>query len=676
MRSARLGVVVAVFAACDFPTLPPLGGEMDDGPQPVALDLLAGTTDGPGSLDGPGAEARFFGPRGMAFDSQGVLYVSDQLNGTIRKIVRSTGIVSTLAGAAGLFGSADGVGAEARFSSLLLGMAVDVDHNLYVADSANQTIRKITPQGAVTTLAGSPTMNGDANATGAAARFNGPTGVAVDRGGNVYVTDHGNRLIRKITPAGVVTTLAGSASSPANADGTGAAAGFADPLYIAIGSGDILYVAEGTSHAIRKVTTAGVVTTLARDISVGTLSGVAVDANGTVYVADQASSVLGTITSTGVVTTLAGVVGMPGIADGTGAAARFIGPHDVVVGSDGTLYVIDDDTIRAVAPSSAVTTVAGIPVRPGDADGAGPTARFLTPTAVTADPAGNIYVADSNNDKIRKLTPDGAVTTLAGATRVTGSSDGPGPVARFSFPRGTALDAAGNLYIADQNNQTIRKLTPDGAVTTLAGSAGMSGTVDAMGAAARFGWLPAVATDRTGNVYVSDAGNSTIRKITPGGAVATLAGMPGVFHSADGVAAAATFERLAGIAVDADGNAYVADGRTIRKVTPDGVVTTLAGVQDAAGSDDGTGPAARFNLPLDVAVDAHGNVYVTDYYSATIRKITPAGVTTTIAGLPGVRGIALGAAARFAAPVGIAVSGDSLVITDANAVLLLRHGAQ
>jgi sugar lactone lactonase YvrE len=185
-----------------------------------------------------------------------------------------------------------------------------------------------------------------------------------------------------------------------------------------------------------------------------------------------------------------------------------------------------------------------------------------------------------------------------------------------------------------------------------------------------------VATDRTGNVYVSDRGNSTIRKITPDAAVTTLAGTPGVFHSADGVGTSATFESLEGIAVDADGNIYAADGQTIRKVTPDGVVTTLAGAQDAVGSDDGTGPAARFNLPAYLAVDAHGNVYVTDYSSATIRKITPAGVTTTIAGLAGVRGVVLGAAARFAEPNGIAVSGDSLVITDANAVLVLRHGAQ
>jgi sugar lactone lactonase YvrE len=601
--------------------------------------------------------------------------VSDQLNGTIRKIVRSTGIVSTVAGAAGLFGSTDGTGAAARFFRPR-GIAVDAVHNLYVADSGNLTIRKITPDGVVTTLAGSPKLGGATNATGAAARFSSPTGVAVDRGGNVYVTDSNNRAIRKITPDGVVTTLAGSTSSPDTADGTGAAAGFMAPSGIAVGNGDILYVAEERGRAIRKVTTAGVVTTLARDLSVGTLNGVAVDASGTVYVADQASSVIRTITSTGVMTTLAGVVGMPGIEDGTGAAARFIGPHDVVLGNDGTLYVIDDDTIRAVAPSSAVTTLAGIPVRPGDADGAGTAARFLTPTAVTVDAAGNIYVADSNNDTIRKLTPDGAATTLAGAPRVSGSADGSGPVARFSFPSGTALDATGNLYIADQSNQTIRKLTPDGVVTTLAGTAGESGSADGTGADARFSAPFVVATDRTGNVYVSDRGNSTIRKITPDAAVTTLAGTPGVFHSADGVGTSATFESLEGIAVDADGNIYAADGQTIRKVTPDGVVTTLAGAQDAVGSDDGTGPAARFNLPAYLAVDAHGNVYVTDYSSATIRKITPAGVTTTIAGLAGVRGVVLGAAARFAEPNGIAVSGDSLVITDANAVLVLRHGAQ
>jgi sugar lactone lactonase YvrE len=253
--------------------------------------------------------------------------------------------------------------------------------------------------------------------------------------------------------------------------------------------------------------------------------------------------------------------------------------------------------------------------------------------------------------------------------------DGTGGAARFNFPTGMAVDSAGNVYVADQRNETIRKITPTGVVTTLAGTAGMVGSADGTGAAARFHNPFGVAVDGVGNVYVADNGNSTIRKVTAAGIVTTVAGTAGMVGKADGIGAAARFYDPTGVAVDSAGNVYVVDqaNDTIRKISVAGVVTTLTG--SGVGSADGAGAAARFNVPTGVAVDSAGNVYVADTNNATIRKITPTGTTTTIAGTARVAGILLGAEPRFALPQHLAVIGDSIVVSDANALLLLRHGA-
>src|SRR5207245_1130651 len=256
-------------------------------------------------------------------------------------------------------------------------------------------------------------------------------------------------------------------------------------------------------------------------------------------------------------------------------------------------------------------------------------------TGVAVDGAGNIYVADSGNYTIRKVTSCGIVSTLAGLAGSIGSADGTGSDARFDFPVGVAVDSAGNVYVGDSGNHTIRKITPSGVVSTLAGVAGSSGSVDGASSAARFYQPAGTAVDTTGNVYVADSGNYTIRKITPSGVVSTLAGVAGSSGSADGTGSAARFYNPRGVAVDSAGNVYVADTQnyTIRKITPAAVVSTLAGLAGSSGSVDGTGSAARFYNPIGVAVDSAGNVYVADALNHTIRKITPAGVVSTMAGL-------------------------------------------
>jgi len=322
--------------------------------------------------------------------------------------------------------------------------------------------------------------------------------------------------------------------------------------------------------------------------------------------------------------TLAGLAGSSGSTDGTGSAARFNVPLGVAVDSAGNVFVADtfNHTIRKITSAGVVTTLAGTAGSSGSTDGTGSAARFNFPTSVSVDTSGNVFVADSFANTIRKITSAGVVTTLAGSAGNTGSTDGTGSAARFSSPHGVAVDTAGNVFVADRNNYTIRKVTSAGVVTTLAGTAGSSGSTDATGSAARFDNPIGVTVDSAGNVFVADTYNSTIRKITSAGVVTTLAGLAGFTGSTDGTGSAARFNLPYAVFVDTAGNVFVADNanHTIRKVTSAGVVTTLAGSAGNSGSTDGTGSAARFNSPCGVAVDSVGNVFVADTSNHTIRN--------------------------------------------------------
>jgi hypothetical protein len=352
-------------------------------------------------------------------------------------------------------------------------------------------------------------------------------------------------------------------------------------------------------------------------------------------------------------TTIAGLATHSGSADGTNSDARFDSPNRVALDSGGNLYVGDwgNHTIRKVTPVGTnwvVSTIAGAAGVSGAADGTNNAAQFYNPAGVAVDTNGNLYVADTYNHTIRKVTPVGTnwvTTTIAGTATNSGSADGTNNAARFYRPYGVAVDTNGNLYVADTWNHIIRKVTPVGTnwvTTTIAGAAGFPGAADGTNSVAQF-YLPAgVAVDGGGNVYVADAQNHTIRKVTPVGTnlsaaadwvTTTIAGSALTSGSADGTNSDALFRWPFGITADSIGNLYVADvdNDTIRKIVPVGtnwVVSTIAGLAGNSGSADGTGSAARFYGPSGVAVDSDGNVYVADSYNRTIRQGVPWGTLT------------------------------------------------
>jgi sugar lactone lactonase YvrE len=505
-------------------------------------------------------------PGGIAINGSNNLVVADSVDDTVLNVTYS-GTISTLAGTSGVYGGADGTNAAATFN-YPQGTAVDANGVIYVADSLNNTVRKIAAGGVVTTFAGLAGGLGGADGTNSVARFQSPQAVAFNGAGNIYVADAGNDTIRRVSPLGTnwqVTTLAGQDGSPGNADGTNAGAQFYSPGGIAVDGATNLYVADSVNNEIRKITPVGtnwVVTTLAGRA-------------GAFY--------SGNITNTFVLTNIAG--GMTNL-----------------LGFTNVYFVLTN--------SQLVTNYSGLIT---NTSGGGSNLVFV----VTNVPS--ITVQIGGVPTLVNLTP--GVFTI---TNAASSLDGPAALALFSNPSGIALDNAGDLYIADRGNNTIRLLTTGGTVSTFAGSPLTNGFADGTGAGARFHHPSGVSIDAAGNLYVADTDNDTIRKITTGGAVTTLAGAPGVFGSTDGTNKFARFDAPQSLAVDTWSNLYVADtiNSTIRRLTPSGtnwIVTTVGGVAGTFGSADGVGTNALFHSPGGLAVDAAGDLYVADTLNNTIR---------------------------------------------------------
>jgi len=616
----------------------------------VVVSTLAGNNAT--LVNGPKSLAQFFEPSDVAIDKAGNLYVADSSNHCIRK-VSPQGDVSTFAGTHHR-GFADGPGNQAQFSAPA-GIAVDTAGNLYVADTGNHRIRKISPSGEVSTLAGSGETAGFADGAGHQARFHGPVGIAVDAEGNLYVADAGNHRIRQVSPLGEVSTFAGSKEGFVDCFKT--LAQFNNPSAVALDAAGNLYVTDTWNSRIRKVSPKGDVSTVAGD-SYG------------------------------------------GLRDGPKNRAQFGGLSGIALDAAGNLYVADtgNHRIRKVSPKGDVSTLAGsgatgMDEGGGFADGPGNRAQFKRPAGMALDAAGNLYVADIDNHCIRKVSPKGDVSTFAGgippALGGGDFADGMGSRARLRYPSGMAADAAGNLYVADRWNHRIRKVSPLGEVSTVAGSGeaeGLVGSGEAEGLAdgpksqARLNGPAGVALDAAGNLYVAEIGNNRIRKVSPQGDVSTLAGSGETGREdgevggfADGPGNQAQFYSPSDIAVDAEGNLYVADtwNHRIRKVSPLGEVSTLAGSGETGreGGDfaDGPGSQARFHFPAGIALDAAGNLYVADSHNHCIRKVSPLGEVSTVVGSAKKAGFADGpkSQARLNGPSGIALdAAGNLYVAD------------
>lgn len=602
------------------------------------LSLVAGAASGIGNVDNAtGTSARFFFPISAAYRA-GFLYVAEYYNNTIRKVATTAPYgVTTLAGKADYAGSIDATGTDALFNQPS-GIAVDGAGNLYVADRSNQKIRKITPAGVVSTLAGTGTGGGTEGDALTQAEFETPMGVAVNAAGTrVAVADTANHTIRLVnTTTGQVSTFAGTFAQSGSDDGIGAAARFNRPQALAMDSAGNIYVADTFNFTVRKVTTGGAVSTIAGTAGVQGIDG----------------------------TTLGLPVGLATAAeDFTGAAT--------------ILYIADaaNDAIRVLnLANGALDYVTGVQFTSGFADGDTTLATFRYPSGLALGGT-NLFVADMLNNALRKIdltvaSPGTPTVTVAGFGTPSGTIDGTGAAARFNSPNGMAVDTNGNAYLADAANNIIRMITPAGVVSTLPGAGLFRDPSD-------------IAVDTLGNVYVCDNLNNAIKVITTAGSVDLVAGSDSPSGTGFSDLGAGLFNNPLGIALGGNGVIYVADSfnHAIRTVTVAGGTTAVAtlagggtpdlGTPGTPGTFDGTGTAARFNQPWGLAVDTNpnlatfGNIYVADTENHAIRVIQ-GDVVTTLAGFTGTPGSSdgVGNVARFNHPQHLAidhVTGDLYV---------------
>lgn len=546
------------------------------------------------------------------------------------------------------------------------GITTHTDGTLYIAESGGRRIRFIDSKTSfLHTIAGSGT-EGFVDGEALDASFGQPNGIAVDNDKNIYVADYTNHAIRKITPAGVVSTFAGN-GTVGNADGTGTAAGFNQPTDILFDPNtETLFVSDKLNHAIRQITLAGVVTTVAggtQGFADGTgtaaqfdiLGDIALDSEtGTLYIADQGNyRVRQMVVSTKAVTTIAGN-GTASSVDGNGASASFHSPHGIAF-NQGILYVseLNGHTIRAVnIATTAVSTIAGTGTS-GDAEGA--SAQFFIPAGLTVK-NGILYVCDSFNSKIKAIDLGTNITSTAMGKAGTGTSDGPNSDAASVFPFGITVDAnhkitfldvllgqekldeidpttysvtnvvsmvssefafggvgfltlddSGNIFATAYQSSQILKIDTANNVTVFAGS-GTAGLTDGTGTAAQFNQPTGIAYESTtGNLYVADLGNNKLRKITSAGVVTTLADitLPG------------------GVAVDAAGQIYVSGPGTavIYRVSPEGKVEVFAGQEGVQDFKDGVGTDALFGQVVGISIDAYGYLIAVDDGARRVRKI-------------------------------------------------------
>jgi len=623
----------------------------------ILTRVAGGSSSGYSGDGGLATNAQLNLPGGVAVDGSGNVFIADELNCAIRKVAAATGIITTVAGNGKQGYAGDGGPATSAELGDPYAVAVDGFGNLYIADFSYNVIRRVAAAtGIITTVAGNG-MQGYAGDGGPAtsAELWAPYAVAVDGSGNLYIADFRNNAIREVAAAtGIITTVAGNVTFGYSGDGGPAiGAQLNGPTGVAVDGSGNLFIADMNNNAIRKVTAAaGIITTVAGNgaqgdsgdrgpaikASLNTPRGVAVDGHGNFYIADFGNDAIREVAvTTGIITTVAGnhTAGYSG--DGGPANnAQLASPNHVGVDGSGNLYIADSETnvIRKVAAATdIIVTVAGSDVSGYAGDGGPATsARLNSPFGVAVDGSGNLYIADYDNNAVRKVAAaTGVITTVAGNGAAGYSGDGgPATSAKLYGPAGVAADGSGNFYIADAGNNVIRRVAVTGIISTVAGNGTLGYSSDGGPAtsAAMIG-PTGVAVDGSGNLYIADDGNNVIRRVvTATGIITTVAGngIPG-YAGDGGPATSAYLQGPIGVAVDVSANIYIADlqNNAIRKVTAaTGIITTIAGngTRGYAG-DGGLATSAELFFPSDVAVDASGDVYIADSQNARIRLLVP-----------------------------------------------------
>lgn len=641
--------------------------------------------------------AQLIQPNGVAVDTAGNIYLADSFYEQVLRITPNGGI-SVFAGNGQLGFSGDGGPAIAAALSYPTAVAVDSNGNVYIADTNNQRVRKVSPGGAITTVAG----NGQSDVTGDGAKatsaaVGNPFGLAVDGSNNLYISQRDFNVIRMVNAAGIITTVAGNGRAGFSGDGgvaTSAALNF--PQGLKVDTKGNVYVADSRNQRVRKFTPGGIITTAAGNGNLASSGNggqataaalaapvdVAIDSAGNLYIATFTDSSIRAVNSSGIISTFAGGAGS--LPDGPAHQTYFDGPGAIAVDSQGNIIVTEyaSHRVRRVAQQT-VTTIAGSLPAPAGGDNIQATSSPLfDPYGIAVDSLGDVYIGDALDNRIRKVSSAGIITTVAGGRldEYTGDN-GPATSAQIGNPFGISVDSANNIYVSQGFGIVVRRIASSGTITTVAGGAiGLSGDGGPATAAALNYALDAVA-DAGGNLYISDINNNRIRRVDSTGTITTFAGTgEAAFGGDNGPARSAQLYGPQQLALDRGGNLYVADrfNCRIRKITPSGTITTVAGNGfGGLTGDGGLATDAQIGFPTGVAVDSSGNLFIaTKQYSGgttlgRIRKVdATSGIISTIAGT-GTAGFGgdggLATLATLNAPSNIAVDNSGNVFfTDEN----------
>ena len=589
-----------------------------------------------GGDGGPATAARLADPSAIALDAQGNLYVADADNNRIRKIDAS-GTISTLAGTGNWGSEGDGGPAVQAEFSAVYGIAVDSGGNVYVSDTWNDRIRKIDASGTITTVAGTGEEGylGDGGPA-LEARLDKPRGIAVDAAGNLFIADSENHRVRRVGMDGMIETIAGTGEAGFSGDGGPAtAASLSEPVAVAVSDEGIVVIADSENARIRMIGGDGTISTVmgaeeyafgeapgpGTQVSLGSPRSVAFTPDADLYVADAYRDRIYRLDSDGWAEVLVGL----GIRD-------LQSPGGVAADAEGNIFVADRSSHRVLRVSSdgTVSVFAGTGI-PGSSGDGGPAAgaRFFSPSDVAVDPAGNLYVLERFRNRIRKVDRSGIVSTLAGTGEPGfGGDGGPARQAVFQWPQGIAVDSLGQVYVADSRNHRIRKIDSTGTISTIAGT-GVPGAGGDGGPAdlAEVDDPSAIAVDDLGQVWIASASSHTVRRIDAAGFIQTVAGTGELGYGGDGgPATSASLYRPSGVAVGADGTVFVADtgNASIRRIDPAGIITTIAGTGRSGYNGEGT-PATGFRLdwPSGLVARPDGSVLVSESGNHRIRLLTP-----------------------------------------------------
>ena len=591
---------------------------------------------------GPAAAAQFGAIHGIAADSKGNVYLSDTDHHRVRRI-SAAGTVSTIAGTGVAGFSGDGGPAASAALNLPFGLALDAAGNLYIADLGNGRVRRVNPQGAISTVAGTGAKSdGSDGGLAVNAELRSPRNLVIDSAGNLYISEFEGHRIRKVSPDGRISTFAGNGNAGFGGDGGLAQwSQLAYPAGLFIDRAGNLLIADSGNGRVRRVDASGFIrTAVGGSQSTALLNPVAVasDFAGTIYVAD-ATYCVRALTASGAWRDFAGtaVAGYSGDG-GPAAGAQLASPAELAVDYPGNLLLADGVRLRAIDNTGTIRTLAGDGFLRAVGD-AGPASDAILsrPSAVALDRYGNLYIADPGTRRVRHVSPAGIVGTLAGNGAAGPFREGePAAASALSLPAGVAADS-GAVLIADQDGHRLRQVGADGRITTLAGT-GKPG-------AGKEGGSPAgtdlrspggVCTDRGGVIFLVDTGNHRLLRVTRNLSVQVAAGNGFAGDAGDGGEARfAQLNRPSACAADSFGNLYIADtgSHRIRRVTAAGIISTVAGTGMAGFSgDEGPAAAAELASPRGLAVDDSGNLFVADTGNHRIRLVDAGGVIRTIAG--------------------------------------------